>query len=532
MHDELARRLRTDLAAAPYRAAAVTALLGSVADDARQRGVFAPARRALAGAHGALATLVRVFLLGEAVPDRDIETALPALGATGAQQLGLIVADGVAAEQPLDAFDGGGTPSTAWRAALSLNSVVVDADAEWWVLSDLDDQLRRGPARPDHVMGVGGATRSLLAQSPRATVDRALDLGTGCGIVALQLTRFASSVVATDISERALALARTNAVLNDVADQIEFRRGDLFAPVRDQKFDLVLSNPPFVITPRDADAPVYEYRDGGLTGDALAERVITQGPEHLEEGGTLLCLANWESPWGANGLGRVGDWIERAIRIAGPLAAWVLERDRVEPATYAETWVRDGGARPGDPAFERLLDDWLADFTARRITAIGLGSVRVRRRPATAESVVQLDSALGAFAAAPGNQLQRAFSVGAATAAADAATVLATRWVLDDAVVEEREHRPGEESPRRITLTTDQPIARRVAADALLAAAVGACDGELTLRQIADALATLLEVDAAAAADALVAGITELAWFGMVAPGNEAVPGGQAAPVD
>ncbi|MFT4231258.1 MAG: methyltransferase, partial [Leucobacter sp.] len=114
---------------------------------------------------------------------------------------------------------------------------------------------------------------------------------------------------------------------------------------------------------------------------------------------------------------------------------------------------------------------------------------------------------------------------GAAAERMSDAEVLAARWLLDDAVREEREHRPGEEAPRAITLVTDRPVARRVTADPLLAAAVGACDGELTLGQIADALATILEVDAGAASEALVAGVRELAWLGMLVPAPVEWPG-------
>lgn len=491
----------------------MTALLGDSAEGARQRGVFAPARRALIGREGEpLAILVRCFLLGAGTTPRELDVAFPELRADGAVALGLV---GAAPDE-----DASGP---RFDAALSLNPVRVSPDEHWVVLSDLDDQLRRAPARRDHVMGVGGATRSLLAQAPSARVDTALDLGTGCGIVAMHLAQHADRVIATDISERALWLARLNARLNEVDSRIEFRMGDLFAPVESERFDLILSNPPFVITPRTGDAPVYEYRDGGRTGDALAQSVIETAPAFLRPGGTLLCLANWESPWGANGLARVAEWVGAAAVAAGSLNAWVIERDRVDPASYAETWVRDGGARPGERAFERLLATWIDDFAERRITAVGLGSVRVQRvsGDASAPPVVHLDTATGAFSDAGGlgDALQRAFEVSAATARASSDAVLETRWMLDGAVAEIREHQPGEESPRRITLETARPIARRVAADTLLAAALGACDGELSLRQIADALATLLDVDAAAAQEALVTGVRELVWFGMLAPG-------------
>ncbi|QBE47610.1 class I SAM-dependent methyltransferase [Leucobacter triazinivorans] len=509
MHPDLIDRLRTDLRAADYRVGAIAEMLGASADAARRRGVLAPARRALrARAEGALPQLIRLLLLGDAVDSSAIDAALPALGAEGALALGLV-------EE---------TPPGSLRAALSLTPVeVADARKEqplhWWILSDLDDHLRSGPARADHVMGVGGATRSLIGQAPPYDAPRCLDLGTGCGVVAMHLA-LRGRVVATDISERALMMARANARLNGLEGEIEFRRGDLFAPVAGERFDLILSNPPFVITPRSAETPVYEYRDGGMIGDALAERVVREAPELLAEGGELLCLANWESPWGGNGLERVRAWITGAGERLGALDAWVIERDRVEPVQYAETWARDGGARPGSPEFDELVEGWLDDFSQRRIVAVGLGSIRVRRSPRTADGgVVHVEHAAGGFRGdAPGDLLSRAFDAGAAAELMSDDEVLATRWLIDPAVGEAREHRPGEEAPRSIVLTTDRPIARRIAADPLLAAAVGVCDGELALGPIADALATLLEVDAGAAAEALVSSARELAWCGMLVP--------------
>lgn len=516
MDTALLLRLRADLAAADYRAATVSGLLGDGADAARLRGVFVPAERALAERDGsALALLVRLFLLGAAVTAAELDAALPALGAAGARELGLVAAEP------------GEASTDALRAALSLNPVAIadsrsDEPVDWWLLSDLDDQLRRGPARPDHVMGVGGATRSLIAQAPPGDVALSLDLGTGCGIVALHLALRGGRVIATDISERALELAAANAVLNTLDHAIEFRRGDLFAPVHADRFDLILSNPPFVITPRAGDGPIYEYRDGGLVGDALAAAVVRDGPALLVPGGTMLCLANWETPWGGNGLGRVHDWI--AAGVAGPLTAWVIERDRVSPAQYAETWVRDGGARPGTAAFTELLSAWLDDFSERRVIGIGLGAIRIRREPETTDpappSVVHVEQATGSLSAAGlGRDLEAAFAAGATAARMSDAEVLATHWIVSPAVTEERIHEPGHESPSALTLLTDRPIARRVAADPLLAAAVGASDGDLTLGQIADALATLLDVDAAAAREAVIAGARELAWLGMLSPG-------------
>lgn len=523
MDPALLDRLRDDLIAVDYRAGSVRALLGAEADDARLRGVFAPAARALAerGASPA-GTLIRCFLLGEAVTGEELGAALPALGAAGAISLGLVRA--------------GADPLGGVRAALALNPVAIAEDPrapegrDWWILSDLDDQLRRGPARPDHVMGVGGATRSLIALAPQGDSACSLDLGTGCGIVALHLA-LRGPVVATDISERALGFARANARLNAV-DGIDFRLGDLFAPVAGERFELILSNPPFVVTPRRGGEGAgretrYAYRDGGMIGDGLAARVVREAPDRLAEGGTLLCLANWESHWGVDGLSRVRGWIREAEERIGPpgsVAAWAIERDRVSPARYAETWARDGGSRPGEAAFEALVDDWLADFSARRVVALGLGSIRLRRlgeragAPADADRLLRLERADGALSPGAGAHLASAFAAAIETAGMGDAEILEQRWVRSDDVVELREHRPGEDAPRAISLVSTAGIERRVSADPLLAAAVGACDGELSLAAIAGALATIFELDEPAVAGALVEGVRGLVWLGILAP--------------
>lgn len=522
MDPELLDRLRADLRAAGYSLSGVAALWGSAAEASRARGVFAPALRNIGDlAPNALSVLGRVFLLGEQVSAAALTLAFPALTCEGARSLGLVVSDG-----------------DAYRAALSLNPIdLPDPGAPeaggtiaWWIISDLDDQLRRGPARSDHVMGVGGATRSLLGLAPLGHGTHALglstlDLGTGCGIIAMYLAHSgADRVVATDISERALRLAQANARLNGYADRIDFRLGDLFSAVDGERFDLILSNPPFVITPRrSSDEPKYDYRDGGMTGDDLAAKVVREAPRYLAEGGSLICLANWEAVWGTSGLDRVAGWIDDGSAYGTcTLDAWVIERDRVDPTQYAETWARDGGAKPGDIEFERLVNDWLDDFAARRVVGIGLGSVRVRRVPEQGpaiDNVVRTEHAPGMFAPdGAGWPLARAFVAGTTAARMPDEEVLDTAWIRSPRVYEEREYRPGSEHPRAINVVIDTPIGRREAVDPLLAAALGVCDGDLTLRQIAGALATVMEVEEGAASAMLVESMRELAWHGMVAP--------------
>ena len=132
-----------------------------------------------------------------------------------------------------------------------------DDESSWWVVSDLTPGLdgRERRMHVDHVLGVSSASTSLAQLTIREPVGRALDLGTGSGVQALHLSRHSLDVVATDVSERCIALARLTAGLNDVT--VDLRVGDLFAPVKDETFDLVVSNPPFVISPATDERLVY-----------------------------------------------------------------------------------------------------------------------------------------------------------------------------------------------------------------------------------------------------------------------------------
>ncbi|TPW95283.1 methyltransferase, partial [Schumannella luteola] len=243
--------LRADLEAARYRVDRLDALWGADAEAALQRGNRIPAGRALAASDDPAAVLARLFVLGSHADEGELAAALPHLGVDGAVALGLVERDG-----------GRLRPLVDLRPYAFVDP---HGAGEWWIASDLGELATGSALRVDHVLGIGGASTTLAALQFPDEVTSALDLGTGCGIQALHARRFARRVVATDISERALHYARLNAELNAV-DGIEFRLGSLYEPVAGERFDRIVSNPPFVITPRTAGVPAYEYRDGGLEG--------------------------------------------------------------------------------------------------------------------------------------------------------------------------------------------------------------------------------------------------------------------------
>ncbi|WP_072313634.1 DUF7059 domain-containing protein [Agrococcus sp. Marseille-P2731] len=469
--DALAR----DLAAASFTSEGVAALVGESAAAALTRMIAHPARRAALRRPGPLSTLVRALWLGDAVDEAALADALPQLGVDGAIALGLVERRG-----------GTVAPLMAIRPHDYADAL---GEGSWWIASDLDELAGLWPLRPDHVLGVGGAARTLAHLLPLEPCSQALDLGTGCGIVALHLRRIAERVVATDISARALGFAELTAALNGV-DGIELRLGSLFEPVAGERFDLIASNPPFVITPRTAGVPEYEYRDGGEPGDALMAAVVAGLAEHLVEGGQARLLGNWETVGDTTGLERARGWSE-----GGDVDAWAIERDALSPVGYAELWLRDGGTLPRDADHDRLLDAWLDDFEARGVREIGMGWLALRKHGGAPSlerferigHPVQLEHV--------GAHLASAFADAAALAALDDEALTAAHLVVSPDVTEARHQLPGAAGPTVIELRQGGGLGRTLSVDTALAALVGACDGELAIGQLVAAIAGLLEVD-------------------------------------
>jgi hypothetical protein len=529
--------LRADLAAANFSVTALTGLWGIEADAALHRNQRVPALRALTRLRATLTVpepnvaLAQLFVLGLPVARAEIDAALPTLGVAGAEQLGLLgshQAHGGTEEDP--------TPPAGPAQVHPLVDLrpysFVDAHGagSWWITSDLGELALGHPLGENHVLGVGGASLTLSALMIPNPVDNALDLGTGCGIQALHAARHARRVVATDISARALELAALNARLNGV-DNIEFRLGSLFDPVVGERFDHIISNPPFVITPRVEGVPSYEYRDGGLLGDALVEAVVRGAAEHLTDGGVAQLLGNWEYHDDADAFDRLTGWLERpAAADDAPLDAWIIEREVQPPTGYAETWIRDGGTRPDTPDFDRLYGAWLDDFEARGVSQVGFGYMLLRRSPTDARGrrpapprarllrLERLPEALGHNAAGIGSHLADCLTAHDWHAGLDdAALARATLTVASD-VTEERHFWPGQEDPTLMTLHQGGGFGRSVPLDTAQAALIGACDGELPVGAIIDAIAQLLGADADALRAELLPRVRALLDDGFLEP--------------
>ena len=190
----------------------------------------------------------------------------------------------------------------------------------------------------DYVSGISPAFAVLATLALRHEVEAALDAGSGCGVHAVRAARHSARVVATDLNPRAVRLTALSAGLSGV--EVDAREGDLLEPVGETAFDLILANPPFVISPERA----HLFRDGDRAGDEISKAVVEQAAALLREGGFAQIMVNWVSApddWSA----RPRDWVA-GIAAATPGSF----------ASIAERWEDTGTvvSLPAGPARFRL----------------------------------------------------------------------------------------------------------------------------------------------------------------------------------
>ena len=520
---EQAVSLRTDLTESGWGVETVAALLGGAADAALRREIRLPALRAVRAALAersdsaspwSVAVLTALFMLGEPVPAIALDAALPRTGAAGAAAVGLV-------GEPDE------TGCVRARVDLRPHEAVDDAgEVRWWVASDLGELVTGRALAPDHVLGIGGAGLTLAGLTPRTPVSTALDLGCGCGIQTLYLLRHAEHVVATDISERALAFTAFNAALAGVsvidgprpgadagsAGRLELRLGSLLEPVAGRRFDLIASNPPFVLTPpavREAGLPLMEYRDAG--GPVLPALVAGLG-EHLEPGGAAVMLGNWEHYGADSWRDAVSAWIPEE------LDAWVIEREIQDPVEYATMWLRDGGLTPERHAetFDAALGAWIGDFEARGVEGIGFGYLIVHRPESPRGPWRLLEEVSTSGQGVLGPHVAEVLRIRELLSGLDDDAVAALRPVLAPDVTEERHFVPGASEPTVILLRQGGGLGRTVQASTAVAALAGVADSELSVGQIASAVASLTGVDADALRAELVEAVRRLATHGFL----------------
>ena len=589
-----------------------------------------------------LANLTRLFMLGDRLGEGEIAAALPATWARG--RVGAVVKDGralfqivpapipghlqvfrsaaesgsapesLSAPEPVSASSLGRTLAPESVSASSLGrtpapdcvsppslhrAAAVDARRRDDVLIASDwGELAGAIPGPDHVMPVGGATRTLAALAAYGADERVLDVGTGCGYHAILAALCGARVTATDVSARALGYARFNAAL--AGAEIDFRRGSLLEPVRGprsdpadaldsldslsaarERYDVVVSNPPFVITPEAARADgVRTYRDGGREGDSLLAELVGELGDVLVPGGRAWMLGNWEikasdaapdrpfgsvsdllcdaapdRPFGSvsdlscdaapdRPFDAVPDWARGpAAWIPDDLDAWVIQREVLAPPDYAEMWLRDGGQTPRDRGYEKAYAAWLEDFARRGVVGVGMGYISLRAPEGESGDWDAGNwDAVGSNAAGSNAEDSakrrpwRRFEELSGPAPIDLHGYVEGVWAHRDLLragdsallaarlvcrgVEHRLHAPGQPEPFMLKLAQVAGFAAEVQVTSAVAGVVGACDGELTLGALCDAVAQLLGEPAEDVRTEVLPAVRELVGLGILVSGE------------
>lgn len=410
---EAAATLGDALRAVGYTTEAIEELLGDDGPSADLADSVVLERRL---PRSELATTIRLLLLQRPVAVSDAAAALGHDGVEALLRIGLV---------------------TAESDQLAPRARVVQAEGVYLAF----DGFSRGQDDPPGWVSSFTPTAYWLASlMPRRRVERALDIGTGNGAHALLAAAHAEHVIATDVNARALAFTQISAALNGI-DNVETRLGSLFEPVAGETFDLITCNAPYVISPERR----WQYRDGGLPGDQLSERVVREAAPHLAEGGHASVLVSWLAESEDDPDERVHDWLE-----GNGCDAWVLGLSGADPLDHAAGW---NDHFTGDPdTMGEALDEWTAYFDALDAGWITEGAVLMRKRDAE-HHLVRADPVDEEELEFASDQIERVFAALALIAEEGASAILEARLTLAEEVRFDQElDRHGDVQEIRIVL--------------------------------------------------------------------------------
>jgi len=332
-----------------------------------------------------------------------------------------------------------------------------------------------GGLREDYVGSVAPGSVTLAGLTTRRSVGSALDVGTGSGVQALLAAHHSANVVAVDVNPRALELASAGAALSGVRN-IEWRLGNFFAPVEGERFDLVVANPPFVLSPERK----FLFRDSPEPGDEVSRQVVTQLPRFLAEGGYGHVMCNWVRHPGDDAVAAPRSWLE-----GSGCDVWVLHYATEDAVTYVASWNREPVTDLS--MLESEIGRWLDPLAAQGIQSIATGVVVLRRRDGA--NWFRADEMPYGPVASGSDHILRVFAANdeLATLTDDRELLDATFELVDGWWLEERSvYESGDHSLIAAQLRPSQGVGLRARLNARTLALVRRLDGKRPLREFTD----------------------------------------------
>lgn len=410
--------------------------------------------------------LMRLFVLRQPVPETAIREALTPfplkrLVATGLVRIG--------------------------HSGQVTSQVCIMPYGEIMPLRDFGADWTGRPVASDYVMGVSPSSISLALTTVRQQGEEVLDVGTGGGIQAILAACHARHVIGSDINPRALALAGLAMRINGIAN-IELRQGSMFDPVLGQTFDLIISQPPFVISPHK----IKLFRDSGMPGDTFCEQIIRQAPDYLREDGWCSIIFNWGDRNDDHWSDRPRTWVEGC-----GCDVWIIRLRTDDVFSYAVQWVRGGYGATEGPDTEPLKK-WLAYYEQMGFETISTG-VAVLHKRITGKNWVRVDALERQDAQGPcGPQIQHVFTAETLLASLpEPGALLDVRLRL----TEEHEMRQKFTSASGAWQINDTQLIHRQGfafpcrIDQMSAELLSCCDGSRTMRAVIESLAQRFSLD-------------------------------------
>ncbi len=460
------KRVREGLDVAGFTERNIQNVIGTNGFTFLSRRELAPVLRRTGGG-SPLETLIRLFLCGVNVERAAAERALAPLPVEAWISAEMVTIDGA-------------------NVAGLLKLRPLDLAGNEWIVPY--DSNRRDDHVADYVIGVGPASLTLAGLTVRPPVARCLDLGTGSGIQALYAHAHADEVVATDRNPRAVAFAEFTMALNAI-ENVEARQGSLFEPVAGEQFGLIVSNPPFVISPDTR----FDYRDSGLPGDEICRRIVAEAPSHLEEGGWCQLLANWAHIEGVDWRERLTGWLEGT-----GCDAWIIQNDVQDVETYASTWIRHDESDMANTA--EAFDAWMEHYERSGTEAVGFGLITLRRT-ASERPWQRIEELPQDFVLPCGDKIAATFTRAAwllARGADDRALLEARLLVNDDVRLRDsRRASAGRWLLEETVLQLEHGLRYTGATDPQGAGLIAGCDGTARLGELVQRLADSIGADTA-----------------------------------
>jgi methylase of polypeptide subunit release factors len=435
-----------------------------------------------------LDTLIRLFLIGAPVEAGDVRRCITPMSMDDWVRMGLIEVRG---DQVLATIH--------WVPHEGL-----------FIASDRYDAFRSG--RADVLMGIGSTTMFLAAVRVPHHLGASLDLGTGCGTVAMLAAAQSDRVVATDTNPRAVAAAKFNARVNGL-DHIECREGSFFEPVRGEQFDLIQSNPPFVISPEDR----YAYRDSGLGLEGVTRAIVQGAADVLADGGYCQIVTNWAQVTGE-------DWRDRLTAWADGTGCdmWVAPHNTLDPGAYAVKWIRHTEQDDAE-SFARRYDAWVAYYEREHVETVFGGLIVLRRR--SGDNWFHVADDLADIVAPAGEGIVRAFAAQDFLHERGAGGGLLDQClrVAPEARLEQTARCEGQDwNVEEVRLVIDTGLCATGRTDPFMARLVGGCDGTRPLRELVGDMAESLQRDMSDVAPSVLELVRGMVTSGFLLPPERA----------